>query len=156
MSNLVKEVTLSRFFILTLKNFLALTIWMIVLATLHFKCSHPLLHCIFHYMFSTYSINFLLTLFYLQNNRILTYEGCFGFHRIVNAKESRLYERVQYPQRVTCSQLRNAVSTSKWVASGWADSLLSLAFRTRWNPKRPSYVSIWLFWKVDYMRFQSY
>ena len=26
----------------------------------------------------------------IQNNRILTSEGCFGFHRAVNAKESRL------------------------------------------------------------------
>ena len=25
----------------------------------------------------------------LKNNRVLTYEGCFGFHRVVNAKESR-------------------------------------------------------------------
>ena len=30
-----------------------------------------------------------------QNNQILTYDGCFGFHRVANAKESRLYERVQ-------------------------------------------------------------
>ena len=29
----------------------------------------------------------------LQNNRVLTYEGCFGFHQVANAKESRLYER---------------------------------------------------------------
>ena len=29
----------------------------------------------------------------LQNNRVLTYEGCFGFHRVANAKESRLSER---------------------------------------------------------------
>ena len=37
MSNLVKEVTLSKFFILlTLKNFLALTIWMILLGPLSF------------------------------------------------------------------------------------------------------------------------
>ena len=35
----------------------------------------------------------------LQNNQILTYDGCFGFHRVANAKESRLYERVQ--QKVT-------------------------------------------------------
>ena len=28
---------------------------------------------------------------------------------------------------------------------GWADSLLSLAFATRWNPKHPSYVSTQLF-----------
>ena len=32
----------------------------------------------------------------LQNNEILTYEGCFGFQRVANAKESRLYERVQH------------------------------------------------------------
>ena len=29
----------------------------------------------------------------LQNNRVLTYEGCFGFHRVANAKESKLYEK---------------------------------------------------------------
>ena len=40
----------------------------------------------------------------LQNNRVLTYEGCFGFHQALNAKESRLYERLQHPWRVTCSQ----------------------------------------------------
>ena len=33
------------------------------------------------------------TVIELQNNRVLRYEGCFGFHRVVNAKESRLYER---------------------------------------------------------------
>ena len=81
----------------------------------------------------------------LQNNRILTYEGYFGFHPVASAKESRLYERAQHPSRVTCSQLRNAVSTSKWVGAAWADSLLSLAFATRRNPKHPSYVSIRLF-----------
>ena len=60
MSNLVKEVTLSKFFILlTLKNFLALTIWMILLATLHFKCSHLRLRYVLHVMFSPYSSNFL-------------------------------------------------------------------------------------------------
>ena len=59
-SNLVKELTLSKFFILlTLKNFLALTIWMILLTTLHFNCSHLLLCCAFHFMFSPYSNNFL-------------------------------------------------------------------------------------------------
>ena len=26
----------------------------------------------------------------LQNNKVLTYEGCFGFHWVANAKESRL------------------------------------------------------------------
>ena len=33
----------------------------------------------------------------LQNNRVLAYEVCFGFHRVANAKESRLSERVQHP-----------------------------------------------------------
>ena len=28
-----------------------------------------------------------------DNNRVLTYEGCFGFHRVANAKESRLSAR---------------------------------------------------------------
>ena len=36
------------------------------------------------------------------------------------------------------------VGSIEWGA-GWADSLLSLAFATRWNPKHPSYVSIRLF-----------
>ena len=47
------------FILLTLKNFLALTIWMILLATPHFKCCHLLLCCVFHFMFSPYSSNFL-------------------------------------------------------------------------------------------------
>ena len=29
----------------------------------------------------------------LQNNRVLTCEGCFEFHRVMNAAENRLYER---------------------------------------------------------------
>ena len=29
----------------------------------------------------------------LQNNRVLTYEGRFGFHRVANTKESKLSER---------------------------------------------------------------
>ena len=45
--------------------------------------------------------------------------------------------------------------------TGWAHSLLSLTFATRWNQKHPSYVGIWLFLKLhlatllrraDYMR----
>ena len=32
--------------------------------------------------------------------------------------------------------------------TGWAHSLLSLAFAARWNQKHPSYVSIWLFFKI--------
>ena len=60
MSNLVKEVSLSKFFILlTLKNFLALRIWMVLLATLHFKRSHLRLRYVLHVMFSLYSSNFL-------------------------------------------------------------------------------------------------
>ena len=58
--NLVKEVTPSKFFILlTLKNFLTLTIWMILLAVLHFKFSHLRLRYVLHVMFSPYSSNFL-------------------------------------------------------------------------------------------------
>ena len=34
---------------------------------------------------------------YLQINQILRYGRCFGFHQVVNPKESRLYERVQHP-----------------------------------------------------------
>ena len=30
--------------------------------------------------------------------------------------------------------------------NGWADTLLSLAFAARWNPKHPSYVSTRLFY----------
>ena len=43
------------------KNFLSLTltIWMILLAILHFKCFHLLLRFLFHYMFSPYTSNFL-------------------------------------------------------------------------------------------------
>ena len=32
--------------------------------------------------------------------------------------------------------------------TGWAHSLLSLAFATQWNQKHPSYVSIRLFFKI--------
>ena len=32
-----------------------------------------------------------------------------------------------------------------WVGFGWTDSLLSLAFATRWSSKFPSYVSICFF-----------
>ena len=34
----------------------------------------------------------------LQNNRVVTYEGCFGFHRVANAKESRLSARPEPTQ----------------------------------------------------------
>ena len=47
------------FILLTLKNFLALTIWMILVATLHFKCFHLFLRYVFHFVFSSYSSNFL-------------------------------------------------------------------------------------------------
>ena len=57
--------SLSKFFILlTLKNVLALAIWMILLAILHFKCSHPLLRYVFHFMCSPYSTNFLKIFFF--------------------------------------------------------------------------------------------
>lgn len=60
---LSKGVTLSRFFtLLTLKNFAVFTIWMVLLATLHFDCSHLHLHCSMSF---TYSISFLLTFFLL-------------------------------------------------------------------------------------------
>ena len=36
-----------------------LTIWMILLATLYFKCSHLRLRYVLHVMFSPYSSNFL-------------------------------------------------------------------------------------------------
>ena len=58
---------LSKLFVsLALKNFLALTFWMILLTKLHFKCSHLLLRCVFHYMFSTYSNDFLSTIFLIM------------------------------------------------------------------------------------------
>ena len=60
---LSKGVTLSRFFtLLTLKNFAVFTIWMVLLATLHFKCFISL-RCVFHYMLSTNPNNFLLIFF---------------------------------------------------------------------------------------------
>ena len=34
----------------------------------------------------------------LQNNRVLMYEACFGFHRVAVAKESRLSDRPEPPQ----------------------------------------------------------
>ena len=60
---LSKGVSLSRFFtLLTLKNFVVFTIWMVLLATLHFKCFISL-RCVFHYMLSTNPNNFLLIFF---------------------------------------------------------------------------------------------
>ena len=44
------------------------------------------------------------------------YEGCFGFHRAVNAKDSILYERLQHPWRVTCSQ---PLETQSVLIIGW-------------------------------------
>ena len=76
-----------------------------------------------------------------QNNPVLTYEGCFGFYRAVNAKESRLRENNKY-------SLRFKSSCEHVTLQGWCDlsySLLSLAFTARWNPKHPSYVSTRLF-----------
>ena len=47
------------FHIIDIEKNLALIIWMNLLATLHFKFSHLLLRCVFHFMFSPYSSNFL-------------------------------------------------------------------------------------------------
>ena len=52
------------FHIIDIEYFLALTIRMILLATIHFKCSHLLLRCVFHFMFCPYFSNFLKTFFF--------------------------------------------------------------------------------------------
>ena len=58
-----RSILSKSFVLLALKNVSALTFWMILLTKLHFKCSHLLLCCVFHYMFSTCSNNFLSTIF---------------------------------------------------------------------------------------------
>ena len=76
----------------------------------------------------------------LQNNRVLTYEGCFGFHRVANAKESRLSARPEHTQH---KYWRRYVALNVWLSKDvtLSCSLLFLAFATRRNPKHPSYVS---------------
>ena len=102
MLNLAKEVTLSRFFLsLTLKNFLALTIWMILLAAFHFKFFYVLLRCIFHYMFPTYYDNFLLTFFYL----------CYFYFSIYLFRQSEVYS---YTVMVLCSRFIWIINSSDY------------------------------------------
>ena len=48
-----------------------------------------------------------------KNNGRRTQDGCFSFHRVANAKESRICERLQAPQRLTCSQPRNAITVGR-------------------------------------------
>ena len=55
----------------------------------------------------------------LQNNRILTYGGFFGFHRVAKTTESRLYMRAKHPCRLTRSKLRKATNNYVgWVLGG--------------------------------------
>ena len=81
------------------------------------------------------------------------YDGCFWFHGVENAKESRLCVRP-----VTSPVFHPILCGLRFMAVMWtcecmrslytlSHSLFSLAFATRWNQKHPSYVSIWLFLK---------
>ena len=95
------------------------------------------------------------------NKRILTYDGCFWFH------ELRMLRRAHYVRKrklLRDSHLHSHETQSVHKLgseTGWAHSLLSLAFATRWNQKHPSYVNIRLSLKfhlaallptADYMR----
>ena len=65
----------------------------------------------------------------------------------MNAKEGTLSERER--NILGESYVYNYGTPSEFhieEENGWADSLLSLAFATRFNPKHPSYVSTRLFW----------
>ena len=63
-----------------------------------------------------------------RDNQILKYEGCFGLHQVANARESRLYERTSLESHTF--KATGHCQYLYWVGSGWADSLLSLAFTT--------------------------
>ena len=56
-----------------------------------------------------------------------------GLH--VNAKESRLCERAQTPQRFRCSQPRNAVSAQPWVGNRLGTYLAPLSVRISMESK---------------------
>ena len=69
-----------------------------------------------------------------KNNRILTYDECFWFHQVANAKESRLCApRVSHPSLCTDCISCGCEHVSLWGACALSHSLLSLAFTTRWN-----------------------
>ena len=69
---------------------------------------------------------------------------------VLDSIELRMLRRVDYltdrkilGESHVQSYVTQSVLVLGWV--GWADSLLSLAFATRWNPKHLSYVSTWFF-----------
>ena len=64
-----------------------------------------------------------------KNNRILTYDGCFWFHRVANAKE-RAQERKS--ARSSETHMFTATKRNQYInlEIGWTHSLLSLAFAT--------------------------
>ena len=69
---------------------------------------------------------------------------------VLDSTELRMLRRVDYLRDRNIlgeSHVQSYVTPSVLMLGGlrWADSLLSLAFATRWNPKHPSYVSTWFF-----------
>ena len=88
---------------------------------------------------------YMITAEDLQNNRVLRYEGCFGFHRNANAKGADYMRERNFLGE---SHVYSYGTTSVFHIgreNRWEDGLLSLAFATRWNPKHPSYLSTRLF-----------
>ena len=69
----------------------------------------------------------------------------FGFHWVANAKEGRLWYSAQYEILTAFRSCKRLISQGCYALS---DSLLSLAFATRWNPEHPRYVSTRLFCNV--------
>ena len=69
-----------------------------------------------------------------KNNRILTYDECFWFHQVANAKESRLCAPpVSHPSLCTDCISCGCEHVSLWGSCALSHCLLSLAFTTRWN-----------------------
>ena len=102
---------------------------------------------------------YLLNMFYCL--KILVFFALSdGYIHVFDSIKLRMLWRANYV-RLTCSQPQNSQYIHKlgW-ETGWAHSLLSLAFATRWNQKHPSYICICflkfhltaLLWKADYMR----
>ena len=84
----------------------------------------------------------------LDEIRYLQYEGCFGFRRVANAKESRLCARPYPTQDKLLTAFHSALNMclSKEITLSLSLSLTHThthihthVFATRWNPKHSSY-----------------
>ena len=61
------------------------------------------------------ALNMSYSLDGIKNNRELLYEGCFGFHQVANAKESRLSAHSEPTRRKNWSR---SVTLSVWLSKG--------------------------------------